>query len=549
MSGLHTFIDTPRQNNRRWFLKQVLALVGVSFAGRYLAGCADVGRDRPIQGGIVGSGSSIGHMIRDGKAFPPPSQEVRTGILIIGGGISGLSAARWLQKKGAENVIMVEMGDETGGNSIFGQNKVSAYPWAAHYLPIPDVANTTLIEFLTEIGVITGFTDGVPAYNEYHLCHDPEERLYIDGYWQEGLIPKFGITREDEAQIARFMKQAEDHRSAKGNDGKFAFCIPLDASSADEEYRKLDRISFRQFLNDNGYTSKPLLWYLEYCCKDDYGSGLDSTSAWAGMHYFASRRGKATNASSSAVLTWPEGNGYLMSALRKHNTYPVRTGLAAFSVANTDTGVSVDCYDGGKKSTVRIVADKVLLCTPQHVNKYLLKQVNAERSIYDKVHYAPWVVANVTCDGVPEGKGTALCWDNVVYGRQSVGYVFANHQNLVRKNEGVLTWYLPFTEGSPKDARKAIYNKTIEDWKKLVLEDLAYAHPGIEAFVTRIDVKVWGHGMIQPVPGYVWGADRTEAMRAIDGRIFFAHSDLSGISIFEEAFSQGIRAAEEMLAG
>lgn len=541
------FIDGAGSKDRRRFLKQVLALAGMSFAGRYVTGCTDASDGRVIPGDIVGVGSSIGHMIRDGKAIPPPSEEIRTGILILGGGISGLSAARWLHKKGTENVMMVEMGEQTGGNSVFGQNKISAYPWAAHYLPIPDVANTSLIDFLSEIGVITGFVDGVPTYNEYHLCHDPEERLYIDGYWQEGLIPKFGITREDEAQIAKFMKQAEDYRAATGVDGKYAFSIPLDTSSADEQFRKLDQVSFRQFLTENGYTAKPLLWYLEYCCKDDYGAGLDRTSAWAGLHYFASRRGKATNAGSSAVLTWPEGNGFLMSALRKHNPYPVRTGLAAFSIADTENGVHVDCYDAGKKSTVRIVAEKVLMCTPQNVNKYLLTSAGIERSIYDKVHYAPWVVANVTCTGVPEGKGTPLCWDNVVYGRQSVGYVFANHQNLVRRNEGVLTWYLPFTEGTPKEARKAIYNKTVEDWKKLVVEDLAYAHPGIESQITRIDVKVWGHGMIQPVPGYVWGKDRREAMRAIDGKIFFAHSDLSGISIFEEAFSQGIRAAEEVL--
>ncbi len=547
MSGRHMFIDGAGSTERRRFLKQVLALAGVSFAGRYVSGCGEGSHDRVIPGDIVGSGSSIGHMIRDGKAIPSPTQEIRTGILIVGGGISGLSAARWLQKKGVENVMMVEMGGETGGNSVFGQNNVSAYPWAAHYLPIPDAANENLIEFLKDIGVITGFVDSEPTYNDYYLCHDPEERLYIDGYWQEGLIPKFGITREGEAQIARFMKQAEDYRAATGVDGKYAFSIPLDTSSADEQFRKLDQISFRQFLKDNGYSSKPLLWYLEYCCKDDYGAGLDSTSAWAGLHYFASRRGKATNASSSAVLTWPEGNGFLMKALRKHNSYPVRTGLAAFKIENAENGVRVDCYDAGRKSTVRIVAEKVLLCTPQHVNKYLLKSVVAERGIYDKVQYAPWVVANVTCNGVPEGKGTALCWDNVVYGRQSVGYVFANHQNLVRKNEGVLTWYLPFTKGTPKEARKAIYSKTIEDWKKLVVEDLAYAHPGIESLITRIDVKVWGHGMIQPVPGYVWGKERREAMHAIDGRIFFAHSDLSGISIFEEAFSQGIRAAEELL--
>ena len=149
------FIDGAGSTERRRFLKQVLALAGVSFAGRYVSGCGEGSHDRVIPGDIVGIGSSIGHMIRDGKAIPSPTEEIRTGILIVGGGISGLSAARWLHKKGAENVTMVEMGEETGGNSVFGQNKVSAYPWAAHYLPIPDAANADLIEFLKDIGVIS----------------------------------------------------------------------------------------------------------------------------------------------------------------------------------------------------------------------------------------------------------------------------------------------------------------------------------------------------------------------------------------------------------
>lgn len=53
--------------------------------------------------------------------------------------------------------------------------------------------------------------------------------------------------------------------------------------------------------------------------------------------------------------------------------------------------------------------------------------------------------------------------------------------------------------------------------------------------------------MIRPSPGYVWGGVREKATTPVDNRIFFAHSDLSGISIFEEAFYQGIRAAKEIL--
>ena len=55
----------------------------------------------------------------------------------------------------------------------------------------------------------------------------------------------------------------------------------------------------------------------------------------------------------------------------------------------------------------------------------------------------------------------------------------------------------------------------------------------------------WGHAMIEPAPGFLWGEARRRA-RAPIGAIHFAHTDLSGIALFEEAFHQGARAADEV---
>lgn len=53
--------------------------------------------------------------------------------------------------------------------------------------------------------------------------------------------------------------------------------------------------------------------------------------------------------------------------------------------------------------------------------------------------------------------------------------------------------------------------------------------------------------MISPVPDFIFGEEKQLAKQNIDNKIFFAHTDLSGISIFEEAFHQGIRAGKEMM--
>jgi hypothetical protein len=89
--------------------------------------------------------------------------------------------------------------------------------------------------------------------------------------------------------------------------------------------------------------------------------------------------------------------------------------------------------------------------------------------------------------------------------------------------------------------------KSEDYWKQLIIDDLKIAHPDIENVVQEIDIQRIGHGMISPVPGFLFGNARVEASHAIDNKVFFAHSDLSGISIFEEAFHQGINAVNKML--
>ncbi|MCB0696130.1 MAG: NAD(P)-binding protein [Chitinophagaceae bacterium] len=544
MSGHHTCTDGSEDHSRRSFVKKLL---GIAVLPALIPANSCKTTPKKITGNIAGANHTTGHLLRNIASLPEVSETLQTNILIAGGGIAGLSAKRMLHQHNVPDVMMVEMDKDTGGNSTFGKNEYSAYPWGAHYLPIPEPCNTELTDFLHSAGVITGFNnEGLPVYNEYHLCHSPEERLYINGYWQPGIVPEYGIGDIDRKQISDFFKLVNNLKNEKGDDGLHAFSIPVDRSSKDIKFTQLDNISFAQYLAQKGFTSEYLLWYLEYCCKDDYGCRLNDTSAWAGLHYFASRRGAADNAESSAVLTWPEGNGFLMKALRAQCGGNIHTNMLVYSVHTHTEGAEVLCYDVTRKKSVRIIANKLLLSTPQFVNKHLLGEAGDRLPVYDIVSYSPWMIANITFRNLPQAKGETLCWDNVMYGQPSVGYVYANHQDLRMKEKGVITYYLPIAEQPPKTARNNAYSKSYEYWQELVLKELNYAHPGVADYVDHMDIWLWGHGMIRPVKGYIWGYARQKAMRNINDSIFFAHSDLSGISIFEEAFYQGIRAAKEM---
>jgi hypothetical protein len=57
-----------------------------------------------------------------------------------------------------------------------------------------------------------------------------------------------------------------------------------------------------------------------------------------------------------------------------------------------------------------------------------------------------------------------------------------------------------------------------------------------------VEITARGHAMATPVPGFLGNAG-IRALRETDGRILFAHADLSGLSVFEEAAWWGTRAA------
>lgn len=546
MTGHPTPTDSPELPGRRQFLEQAagLGLTALLANSPALNACQSSNSGSHIKGGMIGANHQIGHLLRNPEKLPPPTQTLETEVLIVGGGIAGLSARRWMWQHGLRDVLLVEMDHQPGGNSVSGQNAVSAYPWGAHYLPIPDLRNRELLDFLKDCNAINGFDPAdLPIYNEYYLCHDPEERLFINGHWQAGLVPEVGVPEADKAQIARFFKLIDELKQAKGHDGKDAFAIPLDHSSTDYNYRMLDAVSFETYLNEQEFTSPYLRWFLEYGCRDDYGTTLSNTSAWAGLHYFASRKGVAANAEPNSVLTWPEGNSFLVRQLEQTAQSPIQSNRLVYSVQENERGVQVLCYDVLKKETVSIQARKVLLATPQFITQNLLKN-----RVPTGFQYAPWLVANLTVSGLPQGRGLPLCWDNVIYGSATVGYVTATHQHLtVNEPRKVITVYWPLVQEPPASARQKAYQTPYETWVQQLLTELEMAHPGVTPYINSIDCWIWGHGMIAPIPGFIWGDSRRKAAQSIHQKLFFAHSDLSGISIFEEAFYQGIRAAKEIL--
>jgi hypothetical protein len=526
--------------DRRAFLGAGAALLA--------AGCTR-GTPAVAPGELIGTSHAIGHRLREG-GIAQATETRRAKVVIVGAGISGLSAAWRLRKAGFDEFELLELEGRPGGNARWGENAVSRYPWGSHYVTLPTREARATRLLLAELDVLKGNPDAErPVYEERALCQAPQERLYRNGTWEEGLAPLAGRSNAEAADWQRFQERMHAFQSMRGRDGRPAFAIPLEFSSRDPALLALDRLTMHDWLRGEGLVSEAVHWLVNYACRDDYGCDYRDVSAWAGIHYFASRGAASRDTDAEAVLTWPEGNGFVVRSLMERYRFPVTAGALVHRIEDGAKGVTLGVYLAAEKRSVEIRAERVIWAAPfQFAARALAGAPPALVDALRSYDYAPWLTANLTLSEPPYvHHGAPLSWDNVIYDSASLGYVVATHQGVAtRPGPTVLTWFLPLAGQAPAEGRKRLLNGTRAQWAEAALADLAKPHPEIRSITQRVDVFANGHAMVRPRPGLIWG-DARRTITAHRGRLHFAHADASGISIFEESNDRGVLAAEAVL--
>jgi protoporphyrinogen oxidase len=489
---------------------------------------------RPLAGGFVDDGSAAGHAVRDGASVPAVRRTVRVPLVIVGGGVAGLSAAWWLRRKGMSDFTLLELATTPGGNSRGGENAVSAYPWGAHYVPVPSRRAEYVRLLFEEMGILV---DG--RWSERDLCLSPKERTFVHGRWREGLEEAVALGAADHDELRRFA----DEMSAFRASGEFT--IPMAIGLRGTGVRpmsQMDTLTADAWLRDRGYRSPAVRWLVDYSCRDDFGTSARDASAWAAVHYFASR-----DSEEEGPLTWPEGNARLVKHLAAAVQPHIVTSSPVHRVERRAGGMRVLAGDAAYE------CDRVIWAAPTFVASHVVEE--APRVSFS---HAPWLVTNLTLDRWPRDAGSpvsardhapSVAWDNVIAGSPSLGYVVATHQSLrVVQERTVWTHYWALAGDDPRTERRKLMAadwRTCAEW---VLADLERAHPDVRECVSRVDTLRYGHAMPRPVPGFL--AAREALWKAEPGaRVLYANSDVSGLALFEEAQYRGITAAERVLSG
>jgi monoamine oxidase len=519
-----------------------------------------------IPGGFTGVHDGRGHWLRDalqaGKGWPAPAKTFHTRILIAGGGVAGLAAARALRLQGINDFALLELEDTAGGNSRGGAIAGQPCPLGAHYLPLPGDDAPEVQDLLEELGLRTRVA-GRWTFDERHLCHSPQERLFFNGEWQDGLLPLQGVGADTLTQYEKFARLVDEARHAA------RWTLPVQNRAPARIQQALSAITFIAYLDQQGLHDRHLRWYLDYCCRDDYGAGIATVSAWAGIHYFASRHGFQApgtgDAEREGLLTWPEGNAWLTRRMAAPLGERLHTGRVVVRIASSRHGVAVDAFNAATQSMERWLAQRAVVALPVFVAARVVQDPpDFLRQASQQVAYAPWLVANIhLASPLHDRPGAAPSWDNVLYddarNTGALGYVDATHQNLqAMPGATVLTHYraLGDAPGGAGAGRRALLQRSWDVWRDATLAELSLAHPDLVPKVTRMELTRYGHAMAIPLPrndGQIglWPASilnkvRYEKKERYPGRpllkwdrLVFAHSDWAGYSVFEEAFTAG----------
>lgn len=540
--------------SRNWSRRELLAsLLGVGTSAALLD-CGFAAPAAELGGALLGPDVKRGHRLRDLSAMlssrPDATRHVE--VAIVGAGPAGLTAAWHLAQRGVQDLAVIDLESSVGGTSRAGQSETSAFPWGAHYLPMPMPHNRALLAFLDDMGVLDGVdANGTAQGAEEYLVRDPEERLHIHGYWQAGLFPHTGATPSDLAQLQEFHAIVSRYAALQDGRGRRAFAIPVATGSDDAALQELERETAEHWLVRHGLTSPRLRWFCEYACRDDYGLTLAQTSAWALLFYFAARTPMG-GTDTMPRLAWPEGNAALVRHLCQPLSGKLWTDRLVVNIRTVFDGetpaaqhAELRLWDGKRDTLERVVAKRVICAVPHFIAKRIVEPLRHNSAQPAAFSYSPWLVANLHLADRPREQSVAAAWDNVIYQSPSLGYVSATHQLSRHRGPTIWTYYYPLTDDDPRQGRERLLGADWQLWRDVITRDLSRAHPDLGKHLSRLDVWRWGHGMVSPRTGQVFHSSRREA-RQPQGAVHFAHSDLSGVALFEEAFYHGHRAADEV---
>ena len=433
---------------------------------------------------VDGEHFEICHQVRDGRHFEHPAATLKADIVIVGGGVAGLSAAYFLRGK---DWLLLEKENHFGGNAYQEEFDGQPFSTGAAYAYRGDDGDQLAAELGLKLPLVS--------------MPDPTlvNKTYVPDTWKTG-ITQLPYPKE---VVASFLKFREDILKMK----------------IKERMAELDALPLSQFTS--GYAPEIKQWW-DIFGLSNWGATTPDTSAYVGLYnaqdLLIGGDGKR------AIL--PGGLGCITHKLvevllPKYNERMLGDSAVISVVQNKNT-VDVTYLREGKLTTVS--AKAVLMCTPKHITSRIVLDLPIDqKTAMRRTRYAPYPVVNLIFDKPVYNRG----YDNWCPGNSFTDFIVADW--TVRNNPGykqknnILTFYTPLRE----EQRSTLLDEA--DCKTLaarVLTDFQKVLP--EFNVDPVEVRIYrrGHPMFLATPGQ-YTKNRIAAAQPMD-RIYFGNTDSGG---------------------
>lgn len=492
--------------NRRDFIKYVVA-------GAVASGCPidqtllAAPNDTAPQ--VEGEENRICHQVRDSHTFTLPPATKRHDVVIVGGGISGLTAAHLLQHR---DCLLLEKEPHFGGNAYAMEHDGMAFSTAAAYTEV-EVADWLASEIGMEKLPIANW-DGTIIQGEF-----------IPDTWGDGLdhLPYSQSIRESFKKFRHEM-------------------LGIDVENRIAE---LDNQPFSNFMK--GYAPEIQQWWDGFG-PSNWGAVSNESSAALGIWavQFAGGEKRVDNR-----YTWPGGLG----AISKRYTELLRPkmgermvgGATIVSVAQQKHEAHVTYMHAGALHTV--AAKAVIMATPKFITRRIVHGLpQKQNDAMGEIRYQPYPIVNLIFDQPIFNKG----YDNWCPGNRFTDFIVADW--VVRNKPGykqkhnILTCYTPLRE---HERALLLTEAGAQKIAAEVLHDFQKLFPGSDVNPKEVHIYRRGHPLFMSTPGQY--TKTMPLVREPMERVFFANTDSEGpestTAMAIQAARRAVKQAEARLAG
>jgi monoamine oxidase len=453
---------------------------------------------------VDGEHFGICHQVRDSRIFRTRPNSSRHDIAILGGGVSGMTAAYLLRD---QDFVLLEKETHWGGNSYAQEYQGQEFATGAAFTGMNDSASKLALQIGLQPLPINS-PDGTIVNG-----------VFVPDTWRSGLdhlaYP---------AEVVRGFKKCRQEMIR----------VPLNTKA-----RELDMMSLAQFLR--GYPPELTSWWDGFG-RSNWGGAAADTSALIGIETLQEmvREGAPDDR-----VAFAGGLGAitkrLAAILVQSHSDRMYSDAAAVAVTPERGHVLVTYVHQGTMKALE--AKAVIVALPKFFARRIVASLpTAQSSAMAKIPYAPYAVVNLIFDRLVFNRG----YDTWCPGNAFTDFIVADwvirNQPGYRQHNNILTCYAPLAQSNraellTEDSCRRLATHVLRDFQKLFPE--AYANP-IEVHLYRR-----GHPMMVSAPG-IYTHVLPIARHPME-RIFFANTDSEGpVSSTDGAITAAHRTVEDV---